>query len=93
MLFRSKGDANDPVILAVANFTPVPRLNYQVGVPSGGYWSEVLNSDAELYGGSGQGNLGGVDAAPVGAHGRYSSLTITLPPLAVVVFKKAGDAA
>jgi 1,4-alpha-glucan branching enzyme len=91
--FIRKGDANDPVILAVANFTPVPRLNYQVGVPSGGYWSEVLNSDAELYGGSGQGNLGGVDAAPVGAHGRYYSLTITLPPLAVVVFKKAGDAA
>ena len=91
--FIRKGDADDPTILAVANFTPVPRPNYQVGVPGGGYWSEVLNSDAELYGGSGQGNLGGVDAAPVGAHGRFYSLTTTLPPLAVVVFKKAGETA
>ena len=90
--FIRKGDAGDPVILAVVNFTPVPRHNYQVGVPSGGYWREVLNSDAELYGGSGQGNLGGVDAAPVGAHGRYYSLTITLPPLGIVVFKHSGDA-
>jgi len=90
--FIRKGDAGDPVILAVVNFTPVTRHNYHVGVPSGGYWREVLNSDAELYGGSGQGNLGGVDAAPVGAHGRYHSLTITLPPLGVVVFKQSGEA-
>ncbi|HEX6993448.1 MAG TPA: 1,4-alpha-glucan branching protein GlgB [Gammaproteobacteria bacterium] len=89
--FIRKGDAGDPVILAVVNFTPVPRHNYHVGVPTGGYWREVLNSDADLYGGSGQGNLGGVDSAPVGAHGRYHSLTITLPPLAVVVFKQSGE--
>ena len=89
--FIRKGDAGDPVILAVVNFTPVPRHNYQVGVPSGGHWHEVLNSDADLYGGSGQGNLGGVDAAPVAAHGRYHSLTITLPPLGVVVFKQSGE--
>jgi len=91
--FIRKGDSGDRVLLAVANFTPVPRQNYQVGVPSGGYWSEVLNSDAELYGGSGRGNLGGAEAAPVGAHGRYYSLTITLPPLAVVVFKQPEEAA
>ena len=91
--FIRKGDADDPVVLAVANFTPVPRYNYQVGVPGGGYWREVLNSDAELYGGSGQGNFGGVEAAPVGAHGRYHSLTITLPPLAVVVFKQPKEPA
>ena len=83
---RKDGD-DGPIVLAVVNFTPVPRANYQVGVPRGGYWREVLNSDAELYGGSGQGNLGGLDAAPVGAHGRYHSLTMTLPPLAIVVFR------
>ncbi len=52
-----------------------------------GYWEEILNSDATLYGGSGQGNLGGVDASPVPMHGRPASLTITLPPLAVVAFR------
>ncbi len=88
--FLRKGSADAPMILAIVNFTPVPRPNYQVGVPCGGYWQEVLNSDAELYGGSGQGNLGGVDAAPVGAHGRYYSLTLTLPPLGVVVLKQPG---
>ncbi|MBI3054921.1 MAG: alpha amylase C-terminal domain-containing protein, partial [Betaproteobacteria bacterium] len=58
-----------------------------VGVPFGGYWREIANSDAALYGGSGMGNLGGVEAAPVAAHGRFHSLAITLPPLAVVMFK------
>ena len=88
--FIRKESDDGPIVLAVVNFTPVPRHNYQVGVPRGGYWREVLNSDAELYGGSGQGNFGGIEAAPVGAHGRYQSLTITLPPLAVVVFRHDG---
>ena len=74
-------------LLVVCNFTPVPRHNYLVGVPSGGHWRELLNSDAGIYGGSGQGNLGGVEAAPVPAHGHYQSLSITLPPLACVVFE------
>ena len=69
------------------NFTPVPRHNYRIGVPRGGYWEEMLNSDAPLYGGSGQGNLGGVTAAPVAWHGQAYSLNITLPPLGMVVFK------
>jgi 1,4-alpha-glucan branching enzyme len=69
----------------------VARANYRVGVPHGGWWRELLNSDAPLYGGSGQGNLGGVEAAPVGAHGRFHSLTLQLPPLGVLVFK-AGSA-
>jgi 1,4-alpha-glucan branching enzyme len=55
----------------------------------GGYWKEVLNSDASNYGGSGQGNFGGMDANPVGAHGRQYSLTLTLPPLAMVAFQPA----
>ena len=54
------------------NFTPVPRHNYRVGVPTGGFWQEVLNSDAVEYGGSGHGNLGGMEAAPIPCHGRPS---------------------
>jgi 1,4-alpha-glucan branching enzyme len=80
---RSSGD----IVLVVANFTPVPRQNYRVGAPRGGYWREALNSDATLYGGSGQGNLGGVEASPVPLHGRPHSLTLTVPPLAVLFFK------
>jgi 1,4-alpha-glucan branching enzyme len=74
-------------LVFVCNFTPRPRYNYQVGVPETGRWSEVLNSDAPLYAGSGQGNLGGVTASPVSHHGQPYSINLTLPPLAVVVFK------
>ena len=73
--------------VVACNFTPVPRHNYRVGVPCGGDWQEVLNSDAPLYGGSGQGNLGGVGATPVASHGHAQSIVVTLPPLAIVVFK------
>jgi len=76
-----------PPVLVVCNFTPVPRANYVVGVPEGGYWRELLNSDAEHYGGSGVGNFGGAEAAPVPAHGRFHSLALTVPPLATVYFK------
>ena len=74
-------------LAVVCNFTPVPRPNHRVGVPRSGYWREVLNTDAPIYGGSGQGNLGGVESAPVPSHGRPHSLVITLPPLAVVAFE------
>ncbi|HEY7157434.1 MAG TPA: 1,4-alpha-glucan branching protein GlgB [Gemmataceae bacterium] len=83
-----KGRAEDDAIALVCNFTPVPRQNYQIGVPKGGFWREVLNSDVALYGGSGQGNFGGVSAAPVSCHGRDYMLTITVPPLGMVAFKK-----
>jgi 1,4-alpha-glucan branching enzyme len=85
--FARKSGADDPVILVICNFTPVPRPTYRVGVPSGGHWEECLNSDAPIYGGSGQGNLGGAEAAPVGAHGRFYSLSVTLPPLSVLFFR------
>jgi 1,4-alpha-glucan branching enzyme len=85
--FYRKGANPDDIILVVCNFTPVPQANYRVGVSRGGFWSEVLNSDAVTYGGSGQGNLGGVEAAPVPAHGRYYSLLLTLPPLGVIYLK------
>ncbi len=85
--FFRKGEDPDDIMLVVCNFTPLLRANYRVGVPRGGFWSEVLNSDALTYGGSGQGNLGGREAAPVPAHGRYYSVSLTLPPLGVVYLK------
>ncbi len=81
-----KATSDQPVIVAL-NFTPIPRYNYQVGVPTGGHWSELLNSDAVIYGGSGQGNMGGVDAAPIPLHGRKWSVTLTLPPLGAVFLR------
>jgi 1,4-alpha-glucan branching enzyme len=83
-----KGRTPDDAILVVLNCTPLPRHNYRVGVPGGGFWKELLNSDAERYAGSGIGNFGGVDAAPFPLHGRSHSLTLTLPPLSAVFFKK-----
>ncbi len=80
-------------VAVVCNFTPVPRHNYRIGVPHGGFWKEVLNSDAREYGGSGQGNLGGVEATSLGtgAAGLNYSLSITAPPLGVVIFRQKTD--
>jgi len=74
-----------PPVLVACNFTPVPRTNYRIGVPAAGHWRERLNSDASDYGGSGLGNLGGVAAERIAAHGHAQSLRVLLPPLAVVV--------
>ena len=74
-------------VLIVCNFTPVPRPSYRVGVPQGGFWRELLNSDAREYGGSGLGNLGGLFADNHPAHGRPYSLNLVLPPLAAVFLK------
>jgi 1,4-alpha-glucan branching enzyme len=79
-------------LLVVANFTPVPRENYLVGVPEAGHWVERLNSDATLYGGSGVGNQGGVHSVPVAAHGHFHALNLRLPPLAVLVLQHEGVA-
>jgi 1,4-alpha-glucan branching enzyme len=73
--------------LFVCNFTPVVRPNYRVGVPYGDCWREMLNSDALLYGGSGQGNGGIASASPLPIHGRPYSLSLTLPPLGIVVLR------
>ena len=75
------------VMLIVLNLTPVPRENYRIGLPRGGHWAEVLNSDAERYGGSNWGNLGGVTANEQQVHGQPFSAELTLPPLGVVAFK------
>jgi 1,4-alpha-glucan branching enzyme len=87
--FLRKGSAKGETMLVVCNFTPVVRTNYRVGVPSGGYWKELLNSDAKEYGGSGQGNFGGVEASPVPFHGRYTSVLLTLPPLGILFFRES----
>jgi 1,4-alpha-glucan branching enzyme len=89
LTFLRKGRTPDDVVLIACNFTPVPRPNYRVGVPRAGFWKEILNSDATVYGGSGWGNLGGVEAAPIGAHGRHHSVTLTLPPLSAIFLKPA----
>jgi 1,4-alpha-glucan branching enzyme len=85
--YLRRGKSSDRTIVVACNFTPVPRERHVIGVPGGGHWAEILNSDAPLYGGSGMGNAGGVQAESVPAHGRPYSLTITLPPLATVVFR------
>lgn len=85
-LIRKAKDCSETVLVA-CNFTPLPRFNYRLGVPAGGFWKELLNSDAQEYGGSGLGNLGGVEAEENPYHGRPYSLSITLPPLAVVFFR------
>lgn len=89
--FLRKGRSADDIVLVVCNFTPITRFNYKVGVPRGGFWKELLNGDAKEYGGSGHGNLGGIEAAPVSFHGRPYSLDMTLPPLATIFFKSEAD--
>jgi 1,4-alpha-glucan branching enzyme len=79
-----KGKSTANLVLMVCNFTPVPRQEYRIGAPHGGFWREALNSDATEYGGSGMGNRGGVDADPWPQHGRPFSLALTLPPLSVL---------
>jgi 1,4-alpha-glucan branching enzyme len=74
------------MMLAVFNFTPVGRSNYRVGVPRAGMWKEILNSDAQLYGGSNQGNGGGLEAEKTPMHHRPFSLRLALPPLSAVLF-------
>jgi 1,4-alpha-glucan branching enzyme len=81
-----KGKSTSSLVLALCNFTPVPRDGYRLGVPRRGFWREALNSDAVAYGGSGIGNRGGLDAEPVAHHGRPFSLVLTLPPLSVSFF-------
>ncbi|MBA2410160.1 MAG: 1,4-alpha-glucan branching protein GlgB [Gammaproteobacteria bacterium] len=85
--FLRKGvDPND-VLLAVCNLTPVPRENYGLGVPQGGLWQVLLDSDASRYGGSGYNRIEQIEAAPLPSHGRLHSLYLNLPPLAVMLLK------
>ena len=78
----------DEAVLVVCNFTPVPRDGYRVGVPRPGPWRELLNSDAAEYGGGGRGNSGGVEAVPMRYHDLDGSMSLTLPPLSALFFKR-----
>ncbi len=86
--FLRKGYSREKDILVVCNFTPVLRQDYRIGVPDGGFWEEVFNSDAKEYGGSGAGNCGGVWSFAEGHHGYPQCLSLTLPPLAVLFLKR-----
>lgn len=90
LAFLRNGHDGAAPALVVCNFTPIVREGYQIGVPVGGAWTEVLNTDAATYGGSGVGNGGRVNAGADGVHGRPASLTLTLPPLATLVLQPTG---
>ncbi len=87
--FMRKAKNSDDFVIVVSSYTPVPRQNYRVGVPKAGYYREILNSDAEAYWGSNVGNAGGCQAEETPFHGQPYSISITLPPLATVMFKLA----
>ena len=78
---------NEAPILVVCNMTPVIRASYRIGVPQAGRWDEIFNSDSHLYGGSNQGNGGGVVAEEIAGHGEQHSISVLLPPLAVLMLK------
>ncbi len=88
---RGKSPAEQ--VIVVMNMTPVPRENYRIGVPLAGHWGEILNSDARWYGGTDVGNAGGVDTEPVPSHGHAQSVSLTLPPLGMLVLKIGAKAA
>jgi 1,4-alpha-glucan branching enzyme len=77
----------DDFMVVLANFTPVPREGYRVGVPAPGFYRELLNSDSALYGGGNMGNAGGLSSEPTPWQGQPHSILLTAPPLAVVFFK------
>jgi 1,4-alpha-glucan branching enzyme len=87
--FLRRGRRAEDLAVFVCNFTPVVRREYRIGVPEAGAYAEVLNTDDPRYGGSGVDNAGGVVAEEIPAHGRPYSLSLTLPPLAAMVLKKA----
>jgi 1,4-alpha-glucan branching enzyme len=82
--FLRFGHEDDRVVLVVCNMTPAPRIGYGIGVPRAGYWRELLNTDAEVYGGSNMGNGGGAESVATSMHGEAQSLFLTLPPLATI---------
>jgi len=84
-----RGGPDDPPVAVVANMTPVPRQGYRIGLPVAGRWLEILNTDAAIYGGSGLGNGGAVEADAIPAHGFAASASVTLPPLATLYLRLA----
>ena len=84
--FLRRGGRDDDPLLFVCNFAPIERSDYRIGVPHDGTWTELLNSDAECYGGHGHGNHGSVDTHAAPLHGYAHSISLSLPPLSVLVF-------
>ena len=82
-----KGDAGDRQVVAVVNMTPLER-HYRLGLPAAGTWREILNTDAEIYGGGNRGNLGGVTTERTPWHGQTQSALVTLPPLSAVYLQQ-----
>jgi 1,4-alpha-glucan branching enzyme len=89
--FLRRGKRPKDILLIALNYTPVPRHNYRIGVPLGGTWRELLNTDANIYWGSGQGNLGSLEASPMPYYRWLKSLTLTLPPLGAVILQPVPD--
>ena len=87
LAYLRHGDAGDDPVLVVCNFTPVLRQSVRVGVPDAGFWLEILNSDAEVYGGLNNGNFGGVSTDDIASDGQPVSLDLTLPPLSTIVLQ------
>jgi 1,4-alpha-glucan branching enzyme len=87
LTFMRKSAGASEIVVAVFNFTPVPRQYYRVGVPRGGHWKEILNSDSKQYGGADFGNLGGVEAENSACHGRPHSVNLTVPPMGALFLK------
>ncbi len=85
--FLRFGERKEDTVLAVCNFTPVPREGYRFGVPFGCFWKEILNSDSEIFGGSNMGNFGGVCSERIAEHGREFSINLCLPPLSIIWLK------
>jgi 1,4-alpha-glucan branching enzyme len=90
LCFARRARDEDWPVVAIFNFTPAVRHNYRVGVQFEGTWGELVNTDAQEYGGSGVGNMGAVQTSPVPYHGRPHSLTLTLPPLGALFLKREG---
>jgi 1,4-alpha-glucan branching enzyme len=81
-------DRSSEAIVVVVNATPVPRIGYRLGVPEGGFYEEIFNSDSQVYGGSDIGSGGGIPATEHPAHDRAQSIQVDIPPLGTVLFKR-----
>jgi 1,4-alpha-glucan branching enzyme len=91
LAFARFGKDRDRPVIVVCNFTPVPRAGYRIGAPAGGFWREVVNTDADIYGGSGLGNLGGIEAVEQESHGQPFSLMLTCPPLGTLILERVSS--
>jgi 1,4-alpha-glucan branching enzyme len=87
---KAKNHPQEEPVLVVLNLTPTARPNYRIGVDQAGWWREIINTDAGEFWGSNTGNLGAVEATPVGVHGRQFSLNLVLPPLSALYLKPGG---